>query len=175
MGDNRNNAQDSRLGFVICWKRRGQAAWSDSVRDWFFPYRLPTETPDILCPRGFPLVRNCTKHRGSTAAHLMQPALAMINERPGMQLPLDEERLQLVREFLRREFRGGRHRDYFEFHTTTQVFVIETEQGLRYTLVIPKRTVEDGDFRRLLNQQLVTALELAPGARIRLTPRGPRE
>jgi hypothetical protein len=105
----------------------------------------------------------------------MQPALVMINERPGMQVPFDEEKLQLVREFLQREFRGGQHRDYFEFHTTMQIFVIETERGVRHTLVIPKRTIENGDLTRLLNPQLVIALELARHARVTLTPRGPRE
>ena len=99
----------------------------------------------------------------------------MINERPGMQMPFDEEKLQLVRDFLQQEFRGGQHRDYFEFHTTMQVFVIETERGVRHTLVIPKRTFENGDLTRLLNPQLVIALELARHARVTLTPRGPRE
>jgi hypothetical protein len=101
--------------------------------------------------------------------------LTMMDGRPGMQAPFDEEKLQLAREFLRREFRGCQHRDYFEFHTTMQVFVIETERGVRHTLAITRRTFEEGDFSRLLDHQLVTALEGANGGRITLTPRGLRE
>jgi len=53
--------------------------------------------------------------------------------------------LQLVREFLEREFRNCEHRDFFAFDTTAQVFVIGSERNLRYTLVIPKETFEDPD------------------------------
>ena len=105
----------------------------------------------------------------------MQPALIMMDGRPGIQAPFDEEKLQLAREFLRREFHGCQHRDYFEFHTTMQVFVVETEKGVRHTLAITKRTFEEADLGRLLDHQLVTALEGAPGGRITLTPRGLRE
>ena len=53
-------------------------------------------------------------------------------------------------------------------------FVIGSEHSLRRTLVIPKETFEDADFAGLLNVQLVTALKLAGGVRITLTPQGAR-
>jgi hypothetical protein len=105
----------------------------------------------------------------------MHSALVMIEEQPLRDSPFDEEKLHLVREFLRREFRGCQHRDYFEFHTKMQVFVIETKRDVRHTLAITKRTFEEGDFGRVLNEHLVTALKAAPGGRITLTPRGLRE
>jgi hypothetical protein len=98
----------------------------------------------------------------------------MKNKRPGTRVPFDEEKLQLVREFLQREFRGYEQRDFFAFDRTAQVFVIGSEHSLRRTLVIPKGTFEDADFARLLNVQLVTALKLAGGVRITLTPQGAR-
>lgn len=98
----------------------------------------------------------------------------MDNETPGAPLPLDEDKLLLVREFLRREFRDCQHRDYFEFHTATQVFLIDTDRNVRHTLVVPRGTFEDADFALLLNVQLVTALKLAGGVRITLTPQGAR-
>jgi hypothetical protein len=75
---------------------------------------------------------------------------------------------------MRREFRDCQHRDYFEFHTATPVFLIDTERNVRHTLVVPRGTFEDTDFALLLNVQLVTALKLAGGVRITLTPQGAR-
>jgi hypothetical protein len=98
----------------------------------------------------------------------------MNNERPGTRVPFAEEKLRLVREFLQREFRGCEQRDFFAFDKAAQVFVIGFEHSLRRTLVIPKETFEDADFARLLNVQLVTALKLAGGIRITLTPQGAR-
>jgi hypothetical protein len=99
-----------------------------------------------------------------------------MSEQPDLPLPFDDDGgLRLVRDFLRREFRDCQHRDYWEFHTRMQVFVIETERGMRHTLAITQRTLENGDLGVLLNQHLVTALEDARGRRVTLTPRGPRE
>jgi len=98
----------------------------------------------------------------------------MTNERPGTRVPFDEEKLQLVREFLRREFRGCQHRDYFEFDTTAQVFLIETSRNVRHKLAIPKGIFEDADFILLLNRQLVATLKLAGSVRVTLTPQEPR-
>ena len=95
-------------------------------------------------------------------------------DRPGTRVPFDEDKLQLVREFLQREFRGSEHRDFLAFDRAAQVFVIGSEHGLRRTLVIPKETFEEADLARLLNVQLVTALKLAGGVRITLTPQGAR-
>lgn len=98
----------------------------------------------------------------------------MKNERPGTRVPFDEDKLQRVREFLRREFQGCPHRDYFEFDKTAQVFLIGPDRNVRHTLVIPKDTFEDADFVLLLNQQLVAALKLAGARRVTLTPQAPR-
>jgi hypothetical protein len=98
----------------------------------------------------------------------------MDDDRPGTQVPFDEDKLQLVRQFLRREFRSSEHRDFLASDRAAQVFVIGSEHGLRRTLVIPKETFEEADLGRLLNVQLVTALKLAVGARITLTPQGAR-
>jgi hypothetical protein len=121
------------------------------------------------------VVPNSSKDRVFDRARLVHPTIGpMNNERPGTRVPFDEEKLQLVREFLQREFRGSEHRDFFAFDRAAQVFVIGSEHGLRRTLVIPKETFEDADFAGLLNVQLVTALKLAGGVRVTLTPQGAR-
>jgi hypothetical protein len=56
-----------------------------------------------------------------------------------------------------------------------QVFVSEPEKGVRHILAITQRTFEEGDFGRLLDRNLLTALKAARGGRITLTPRGLRE
>jgi hypothetical protein len=84
-----------------------------------------------------------------------------------------ESKLQLIREFLRREFRDCYHRDFFAFNQTAQVFLIETGRGTRLTLIIPKTTFEDPDFARLCNAQLADTLKLARESRLVLTPEGP--
>jgi hypothetical protein len=94
----------------------------------------------------------------------------MNDHRQGPRVPFDEGKLQLVRTFLRREFQGCRHRDYFAFDKTAQVFLIETEQQSRYALVIPKSTFDHRHFSRLLNPQLVTALRHAGARGVTLVP-----
>ena len=81
--------------------------------------------------------------------------------------PIDENMLQLVREFLQREFRTSRHEDYFDSVEMAQVFVIDPIQGPRHTLVIPKRTM-------LCDARLVEALQSALDTRLVLTPEGAR-
>jgi hypothetical protein len=92
----------------------------------------------------------------------------------GSGTPFDQEKLELVREFLRREFRGCQLRDYFEFDKTAQVFLVATDRNVRHTLVIPRDTFRDSDFTRLLNPQLVTALKLSGSLRLTLTPQAPK-
>ena len=86
--------------------------------------------------------------------------------------PIDENKLQLVREFLQREFRTSRHEDYFDSVEMAQVFGIEPSQGPGHTLVIPKRTFEDPDFTLLFDARLVEALQSALDTRLVLTPEG---
>jgi hypothetical protein len=90
-----------------------------------------------------------------------------------MWTPCAEGHLQLVREFLRREFRDCSHRDYSQVDPPAQVFIIETEHNVRRTLVIPKVTFEVVDFPALCNAELVDVLKAARGGRITLTPEGP--
>ena len=87
---------------------------------------------------------------------------------------IDENKLQLVRKFLQREFRGFRQEDYFDSVEMAQVFVIEPIQGPRHTLVIPQRTFEDPDFTLLCDARLVEALQSALDTRLVLTPEGAR-
>jgi hypothetical protein len=98
----------------------------------------------------------------------------MTNDRSGERPHVDEDKLLMVREFLRGEFRDCQFREYIEVHTSNRVFLIETDGGLRQPLVIPTQTFDAADFARLLNVQLVTALKLARGVRITLTPQGGR-
>jgi hypothetical protein len=85
--------------------------------------------------------------------------------------PLAEGKLQLVREFLRREFRDCSHRDFVAFDEA--VFVIETERGSMLTLVIPRPTFDNQDFVRLLTARLAETLEFERASRVVLTPQGP--
>jgi hypothetical protein len=88
-------------------------------------------------------------------------------------MPFDEEKLQLVREFLQREFRSCVCRDYFDFDRNAQVFVMEAPR-VRQTLVVPSATFENPDFARLLNWRFVTVLAVADGVPVTLTSEGPR-
>jgi hypothetical protein len=87
--------------------------------------------------------------------------------------PVDQEKLQLIREFLRREFRECHHRDFLTLDQTAQVFLIETGRGFRYMLVIPKATFDDAALPHLCNAQLAATLKLSREGRVTLTPRGP--
>jgi hypothetical protein len=89
-----------------------------------------------------------------------------------IRIPFDEDKLRLVREFLRREFRDCYHRDFFAFNQTAHVFLIETGRGSRLTLIITKATFEDPHFARLCNAELAETLKRAREARVLLTPQG---
>ena len=80
--------------------------------------------------------------------------------------------MRLVREFLRREFRGSRHEDSFNSVEMVQVFVIETSQGFRHTLIIPKSTFEHPDFALLCDARLAEALHSALEIPLVLKPEG---
>jgi hypothetical protein len=82
-------------------------------------------------------------------------------------------KVEVVREFLRREFRECHHRDFFAFDETAQVFIIETARGYRHMLVIPNATFEYPDFVRLCNAHLAATLALVRESRVILTPQGP--
>ena len=101
------------------------------------------------------------------AALIVQSAAPMVATPP-----IDEHKLRLVREFLQREFRTSRHEDYFDSVEMAQVFVVETIQGLRHTLIIPKRTFEHPDFTLLCDARLVEALQSALDTPLMLTPEG---
>jgi hypothetical protein len=115
-----------------------------------------------------PLWQPCEIVGAPAAALIVHPAAPMVATPP----PIDENKLQLVREFLQREFRASRHEDYFDSVEMAQVFVIEPIQGPRHTLVIPKRTFEDPDFTLLCDARLVEALQSALDTRLVLTPEG---
>lgn len=101
------------------------------------------------------------------AALIVQSAAPMVATPP-----IDEHKLRLVREFLQREFRTSRHEGYFDSVEMAQVFVVETIQGLRHTLIIPKRTFEHPDFTLLCDARLVEALQSALDTPLMLTPEG---
>jgi hypothetical protein len=93
---------------------------------------------------------------------------------PGrVRAPFDEEKVQLVREFLRREFRECYHRDFFAFDQTAQVFLIETGRGLRHMLVIPRGTFEKADLFQLCDTHLAEIIESTRDGHVLLTPHGP--
>jgi hypothetical protein len=81
--------------------------------------------------------------------------------------------VELVREFLRREFRECHHLDFFAFDERAQVLIIETPRGYWHMLVIPNATFESPDFARLCNANLAATLALVRESRVILTPQGP--
>jgi hypothetical protein len=87
--------------------------------------------------------------------------------------PFDQEKLHLIREFLRREFRECHHRDFFTLDQTAHVFLIETGRGFKHTLIIPRATFQAADLPRLCNRQLTETLKLASQGRVLLMPDGP--
>jgi PHD/YefM family antitoxin component YafN of YafNO toxin-antitoxin module len=87
--------------------------------------------------------------------------------------PIDADLVRLVLQFLRREFRDCRHRDYFAAHERAHVFVVETERGDRHMLVIPEATFQAEQFTTLLNAGLAATLARARNSRVTLTRDGP--
>ena len=124
--------------------------------------------------RAEPLGQPCEIVGAPAAALIVHSAAPVTNNEIATPPPIDEDKLQLVREFLQREFRGSRYEDYFDSVEMAQVFVIETSQGLRHTLIIPKRTFEHPDFTLLCDARLAEALQSALDIRLVLTPEGAR-
>jgi hypothetical protein len=85
---------------------------------------------------------------------------------------VDKDSLECVRDFLHREFRGGRHEDYFDPVKAVQVFRIDGTRGLHHTLIIPRATFEHADFGLLCNAHLLDALRGAGDVPVILTPDG---
>lgn len=106
--------------------------------------------------------RNRAKQQASARARVVHPDQRPVNAK-----------VELVREFLRPEFRECHHRDFFAFDETAQVFIIETARGYWHMLVIPNATFEHPDFARLCNAQLAATLALVRESRVILTPQGP--
>jgi hypothetical protein len=98
----------------------------------------------------------------------------MIDNETATPSPFDEDKLRLVREFLQREFRDSRQKDYFDSVEMAQVFVIEPIRRPPHTLIIPKRTFEHPDFTLLCDVRLVEALQSAVDTRLVLMPEGPK-
>jgi hypothetical protein len=59
---------------------------------------------------------------------------------PNARTPFDEGKVELVREFLRREFRDCYCFDFVAFDESAQVFLIDTWCGFRHMLIVPKAT-----------------------------------
>ena len=97
----------------------------------------------------------------------------MTDKNPGIPSPIDDDKLQLVREFLRREFRNFAHQDFYDPERTAQVFVIEATAKARHALVVPRDTFKDRDFVYLMTAQLADALQQARDVPLILTPEGP--
>ncbi len=87
--------------------------------------------------------------------------------------PLDERKLDLVRQFLRERFRGYRISEQFDFDKTAQVFRMDSGSGRTYQLIVSKEALDDSDFAFLLDDRVVDVLEQAGALSVVLTSRGP--
>ena len=90
----------------------------------------------------------------------------------GTPSPVEEDKLDLVRRFLQREFRNARHHDYFDQTKSAHVFLIETSRGLRHTLLIPQSLFDHRDFLLLMDGRLAEGLQESLEVPRTLTPGG---
>jgi hypothetical protein len=90
----------------------------------------------------------------------------------GTPSPVEEDKLDLVRRFLQREFRNCRHHDYFDPAKSAQVFVMETSRGLCHTLLIPKSLFDHDDFLLVMDGRLAKGLQESRDVPRTLTPQG---
>jgi hypothetical protein len=100
-----------------------------------------------------------------------------MSEPPRFGPPLDETKIQVVRNFLRSTLPAYEHKDHFDFDRTAQVFIMELDKMRRHTLVVPQETFDDFDdidLGFLLNGRLIETLKLAGAMRVTLTRQGPR-
>ena len=95
-----------------------------------------------------------------------------MNDERGTASPVEESKLDLVRGFLLREFRNGRHHDYFDQAKLAQVFVVETGRERRHTLLIPQSMFDHDDFMLLMDGRLAEGLHESRDVPRTLTPRG---
>jgi hypothetical protein len=97
---------------------------------------------------------------------------SMASQSPDPPSFLDESKLQLVRDFLLREFRGYYQADYFDEVERAQVFIVESEHGRRHTLVVPLGTFAVTEFMWFCTPELAATLKAAPEGRFTLMPNG---
>ena len=84
----------------------------------------------------------------------------------------DDSKLQLLREFLRREFRDCYCVDFVA--VAAQIFLIDdTWAGFRRVLIVPEATFAEADMSLLCNANLVETLRDARENRVTLTSQGP--
>jgi hypothetical protein len=86
--------------------------------------------------------------------------------------PFDESKLQLLREFLRREFRDCYCVDFVAVDDSAQIFLIDTWDGVRHMLIVPEATFAEADMGLLCNANLSETLRDARESRVTLTSQG---
>ena len=91
-----------------------------------------------------------------------------------VQPPLDEGKLQMIRTFPREHLCGSALSDRFDFDRTAQRFTLDAGTPSMHSVIVPKETLDDEEFRFLLNDDVVDALKVAGAVPVTLTTKGPR-
>jgi hypothetical protein len=93
---------------------------------------------------------------------------------PSSALPVDEQRLNVVRAFLRKSFPTAELIDRFDTEATAQRFTLDPGRASRRTLLVPRAMLEDPELASLLSERLVDAMKRAGARPVTLTAKGIR-
>ena len=93
---------------------------------------------------------------------------------PSPALPVDEQRLNAVRAFLRKSFPAAELIDRFDTEATAQRFTIDPGRASRRTLLVPRALLDDPALASLLSERLIDAMKRAGARPVTLTAKGIR-
>jgi len=93
---------------------------------------------------------------------------------PDPTLPVDEQRLNAVRAFLRMHFPASELIDRFDADATAHRFTIDPGRANRRTLLVPRAMLEDPALGSLLSERLIDAMKRAGARPVTLTAKGIR-